>query len=133
MKTSVQVVQEMYGAFGRGDVGGVLETLAEDVHWLVHGPPDVPLSGARRGRAETAGFFRLLAEQLEVQEFALDHVMAEGDRVTVLGHERMRVRGTGLSYRADWVHVFTVHDARICRFVEYTDTAAMAAAFRAAA
>jgi ketosteroid isomerase-like protein len=65
----------------------------------------------------------------EVPQFAVDRMIQDGDTVVVLGHERLRVPATGREWNTGWVQVHTVRDGAICRFREYTDTAAIAAAF----
>jgi ketosteroid isomerase-like protein len=56
--------------------------------------------------------------------------LAEGDKVVVLGFERVRSRRTGRSYENHWVHAFTLAHGKIVKFREYCDTATVAAAFR---
>ena len=50
----------------------------------------------------------------------------------VLGHERQRVKATGLTVENDFAMVFTIRDGKIARFRNYEDTAAVAAAHRKA-
>lgn len=54
---SVKVVQDAYAAFGREDIGSILNALTEDVDWQSLGPDDLPMGGLRRGRPEVARFF----------------------------------------------------------------------------
>ena len=58
--------------------------------------------------------------------------IAQGDKVVVLGHERQRVKATGLTVENDFAMVFTIRDGKIARFRNYEDTAAVAAAHRKA-
>ena len=43
---NVQAVQDIYAAFGRGDIPGIVERLAPDVTWRCHYDPVVPFAGA---------------------------------------------------------------------------------------
>jgi ketosteroid isomerase-like protein len=61
---------------------------------------------------------------LEFQVFQPDQFIVGQDTVVVLGHERCLVRATGRVVKANWAQVFTFRGALICRFREYTDTAA---------
>ena len=61
-----QTVQDIYAAFGRGDIPAILERLADDVRWD-HLPDGggaerhgVPWLVARTGRDDVAGFFEAL-------------------------------------------------------------------------
>jgi uncharacterized protein len=81
--SNIETVQEMYAAFGRGDVPAILEHLADDVRWD-HWPDGsgaqrrgVPWLAARTGRDEVAGFFESLSA-LEIHGFA-PRAFLEGD------------------------------------------------------
>jgi ketosteroid isomerase-like protein len=125
----LDVVRAHYQAIRRHDRAALMATLAEDVDWQLVGPSTLPFGGPHRGRTETQRFFSTVAGACEILEFTADRMIAEGDTVIVLGHERMRVRATGREWNTDWVQVHTVRGNVICRFREYTDTAAIAAAF----
>lgn len=128
---NVQVVMQLYSAFGRGDVATILGILADDIDWLFVGrPEDVPFAGSHRGHQQMIKFFTLVGQTAEVQEFGPNEIMAFDDKVLVLGHERVRVRATDRVFETDWLHLFTLQDGKIVRLREYYDTAAMAAAYR---
>ena len=128
---NLRTVEAFYAAFGRGDLGALLNALAEDVVWQHPGPADVPWAGERRGRDDVAQFFIAVNRHLEVEEFTPRTFVTSGDEVIVLGHERMRTRTGGRVYGTDWVHAFAVRDGRIAGFREYTDTATIAEALAA--
>jgi len=127
---TLEIVQKLYEAFGRGDLPAILSHLAEDVTWKYLGPAEIPFGGTRHGKEQVAQFFAAIAGSLEVQDFGVDRFIAQGDMVVALGHERMRVKTTGRTYETQWAHVFTVRDGKIVEFREYADTAAVAEAFR---
>jgi ketosteroid isomerase-like protein len=132
-KNNVQVVQDLYGAFGRGDMPGILELLDEKVDWHFNGRPnDIPFAGQWQGHSEMADFFRTVGETCDVLEFGPNEVLVLDDHVLSLGHERVRVRQTGLEFESNWAHLFSFQDGRIARLREYYDTAAMAEAFKSA-
>jgi uncharacterized protein len=128
---NLRTVEAVYAAFGRGDLGALLNTLGEDVVWEHPGPADIPWAGERRGRDEVAQFFIAVNQHLEVEQFAPRSFVTRGDEVIVLGYERMRTRIGGRVYGTHWVHAFTVRDGRITGFREYTDTSAIAEALGA--
>ncbi len=118
------VVQRAYECFEKGDVDGVLDMLTDDVSWVVVGPTDVfPVFGVRRGRDGAAEYFRLLAENLDLRNFAPGRYVSEGDTVVVLGHSDGVVRHTGRPLATDWAHVFTLRDGKICGYQEFVDSA----------
>jgi ketosteroid isomerase-like protein len=46
---NVEVAQQAYAAFGRGDLEGILALLDPQVAWRTPGPPDLPSAGLRHG------------------------------------------------------------------------------------
>jgi ketosteroid isomerase-like protein len=67
---------------------------------------------------------KMLTDYLEFQVFQPDEFIVGSDSVVVLGHERCRVKATGRIVDANWVQIFTLHNGRISRYREYSDTAA---------
>lgn len=128
-QNNVAVIQQAYQCFGQGDVAGVLSTLTDDVVWHVAPVANVPYTGTRNGHAGAGEFFGLMAEIEDVLKFEPREFIAQGDKVVVVGHFAGRPKATGREYETYWVHVFTMRDGKISNFAEYTDTAAIAAAF----
>lgn len=128
--SNLQKVQEMYAAFGRGDVPSILKALAPDVTWTVQGPAWVPLFGTRRGREGAAEFFQAIGQHLTIEEFAPREFIVQGDHVVVLGFERGRTVKSGGRYEGEWAHVFTFRNGLVVSFKEFSNTAALAEAFK---
>ncbi|NJN83625.1 MAG: nuclear transport factor 2 family protein [Caldilineaceae bacterium] len=127
---NIQVVNNLYMAFGRGDMPAILNVLAQDVDWLFVGrPEDVPFAGSRQGHEQMMEFFTIVGHTVDVLEFGPREIMAFDDKVLVLGHERVRVKATDQVFETDWAHLFTVQNGKITHLREYYDTATMAAAF----
>lgn len=129
MSDPLAVVQQAYACFGRGDIPELLSLLAEEVDWFVPGAAMVPWAGRWRGRAQVGGFFAAFGGSADVEQFEASEFVDSGDRVIVLGRERIRPKSTGRVYDADWCHVWTVRNGKITVFREYTDTAAVNGAF----
>ncbi|PWU02178.1 MAG: ketosteroid isomerase [Terriglobia bacterium] len=127
---NIQIVQEAYSAFSRGDIPGLLATLTEDVTWTMPGEPEIPFAGKRSGKAGAAEFFRRLNESDEVLNFEPREFFANGDKVVVLGLYRARARATGKIVENDWAHVFGLRSGKISSWIEYCDTASVASAYR---
>jgi len=128
---NVQVVQQLYAAFLRGDIPYVLNELTEDVEWQEPGPVDIlPWAGTHRGREQVARFFTLLSGAFEFEQFEPQEFIAQGDKVVVSVHERVRFRSTGRTLEQDWVEVFTLREGKVAKICLYEDTAAVVAAFR---
>lgn len=130
---NIGLVQSSYAAFGRGDLDALLATLDPDVEWTTPGGAEVPFAGARRGPAQVRQFFVTLTELLDFELFEPQTFLADGDRVVVLGVDRVKVKATGKSISEPFCHVMTVRNGKIVAFQEYIDTAAIAAEFKTAA
>ena len=127
----VSLIQGMYESFGRGDIGGVLAGLTDDVHWRVNGlRSDYPLFGVWNGVSEVERFFADVAAVEQFSEFAPKEFYASGDKVFVLGHYEGKVAVTGRSFASDFVHVFTMGGGKVCRFHEFNDSARFVEAAR---
>src|SRR3954470_1556654 len=134
-----ETVQQIYAAFGRGDIAAILEALADDVRWdhLPDGSGaqrhDVPWLAQRTGRDEVRGFFEALGA-LEFHEFAPTAVIAGGDQVVALIDEDVTVRATGERFRDATAHVWTFGpDGRVIAFRHLADTVKHVEAYAACA
>ena len=127
---NIKVVQEAYAAFGRGDVQGILDRLTDDVSWKgVYGAASyVPTSGERRGKAAVATFFKQVAETVKFSQFDPKEFIATGDKVVALGHYRATT-SIGKNFDSDFAMVFTLTNGKVSHFQEFTDSAAINAAY----
>ena len=128
---NVDVVQQGYEAFGRGDIPGVLELLTDDVEWTMQGPSVIPYAGTFRGREGIAEFFTLLDETLEFEQFEPRKFVGQGDTVVVVGYERGLVKPTGRTFEHEWAHVYTLRDGKIATGLFLEDTAGLVDALSA--
>ena len=125
---AVQVVQNAYGAFGRGDIPAVLDLIAHDVEWTFRGSEGLPYTGTFRTREAISHWFESIPKVDEILAFEPKEFISAGDHVTVLGWERTKARPSGKIFEAEWVHIFRVHEGRIVRFWGMYDTEASAVA-----
>jgi ketosteroid isomerase-like protein len=129
---NVQIVQEAYAAFKRGEVPAVLNAFADNIDWFTPGPPElIPYAGRRRGREQVAQFFAALDQAEAVERFEPQEFIAKGDKVIALGKYGGRIKSSGKRYETDWAHVFALRQGKIVSFREYTDTAAAVELYRA--
>jgi uncharacterized protein len=128
---NTKVVQDAYAAFGRGDIPTLLGYMADDVKWqgAIGTAKHVPFSGARAGKPAVAEFFKQVAESEDFQQFEPREFVAQGDKVVALGHYRAVTKRTGRMFDSDFVMVFTLRDGKVATFQEFTDSAAINAAF----
>jgi hypothetical protein len=120
-------VQEMYAAFGRGDVPAILEHLAEDVTWEPVGTSvvddGVPWLARRSGRDGAAEFFASL-EPLEFRRFEpLAFIVGDGELAVRIRID-VTVKASGYMIDDEEIHLWTFDDAgRVTSFRHALDTA----------
>lgn len=124
MGAASTVVQQVYEAFGRGDVPAILNLVAEDVDWEFVGPASLAYAGRRRNHQEVADFFAAIPGADEIHAFEPREFIEAGEHVTVLGWESSTALDTQKKFESEWVHVFTVQDGKITRWRGFFNTAA---------
>jgi uncharacterized protein len=129
-QANLDVVREAYEAFGRGDITGLLGLLHDEVSWVTPGPEDLPTAGIRTGHESVQEFFTALAALGDVLRFEPKEFVPHGDKVIVIGDDTTRVRVTGKSVEARWVHIFELRDGKVASFEERGDVSALVAELR---
>jgi uncharacterized protein len=109
---NTQKVQDLYAAFGRGDMPAVLEALADDVEWVLPGPADFPMAGTYRGKQAVQAWFGTLLENIEFQVFEPREFIAQGDKVVALIYREAITRRSGRKFAAHDAHVWRAGMAR---------------------
>ena len=123
---NVKTVQAVYEAFGRGDVGAILDKLTDDVDWAVEPTGAAPWNGLRRGKSEVAAFFKAIADNSEVTEFTpLAFAWNDTEVMTVVRYGA-RLPATGKSGSMDLHHWWRFRGDKVC-FVRGTEDTALVA------
>ncbi len=127
---AAEVARLFYESFSNGKMAESLSTLVDTEAVLENPlPGPIPFGDRFEGREGFAAYLQAIPAAIDIEQFEVDDILSEGDRVVVLGRETSRVLSTDKRYTMSWVHVLRVHDGRIQHFREYNDTAAMLAAF----
>lgn len=129
---NTQMVQQAYAKFLQGDIAGLLEMMTDDVDWQLATVPNVPFTGARRGKQQVAQFFVDLDREQHALQFEPREFIAQGDKVVAVGHYVWSVKSTDRRYEGEWAHLFTVREGKLAAFREFSDTAAAEQAYRRA-
>ncbi len=122
--TQTETIQEIYQAFGRGDVPAIIERLAEDVAWehdaLDHG---IPWLKPGRGKPHVLAFFGVIGSQLSISRFEVKNLLTGGDQVVALIGIDAKVLATGKTYTDLEAHLWTfAPNGRIASFRHLTDS-----------
>ncbi|MEV5968158.1 nuclear transport factor 2 family protein [Kribbella sp. NPDC051952] len=121
---NIKTVEAIYDAFGRGDVGFILDQLTDDIDWSSGSESSIaPWYGVRHGKAETAEFFKQLGEAVSVTEFTpLAFASNDTDVMTVIRFA-MTSTQTGRSGVMNLHHWWRFREAKIYHYRGTEDTA----------
>lgn len=124
MSQATIIVQQIYEAFGRGDVQGILDRVSDDIDWEFVGSPALAYAGNRRTREQVADFFAGVAQADDVHAFEPRELIDGGEHVTVLGWEKSTARETGKPFESEWAHIWTIKGGKATRWRGFFNTAA---------
>jgi uncharacterized protein len=122
--SNVRTIQNIYEAFGRGDLGFILDQVTDDVDWA--SCPDskiAPWHGVRHGKSEVPSFFQALADNLEITEFMPLSFAANDTDVMVVTRWSAVAPATGKSLSMDIHHWWRFRDGKIYYYRGTEDTA----------
>jgi ketosteroid isomerase-like protein len=132
---NLRIVQDMYAAFGRGDLAFVLDQIDDacDDFCAVSGTATgVPwhLGGKAKGKAAAVRYFEALASTVDHRLFEQRDFAAMGDQVYATVRLVQFIRATGKTLeQPEVVHHFTFRDGKVIRCRVLEDTALTRAAF----
>ncbi len=130
MSENADFIHSLYGAFSRGDIATVLAALAPDVDWVCEGPASVPFCGTFRGSQQVAKFFEVLGTTQSGHKLEIEETYEAGDQVITINRYTCVVNASGKKVEnARGVHLFTVKNGKVARFLEIFDSAAAAEAY----
>jgi uncharacterized protein len=120
----ITTVQHIYEAFGRGDIGFILDQLTDDVDWASCPDSDIaPWHGIHQGKAEVPHFFKALGENLEITEFTPLSLAANDTDVMVVTRWSATALATGKTATMDIHHWWRFRDGKIYLYRGTEDTA----------
>jgi uncharacterized protein len=127
VEENVQIVKHFFAAMGGANKQDLLALVAEDIEWIIPGE-GWPLAGTHRGRAELAALLQKASEEVETTYPKPPELVAQGDRVLVIGVATGTIKATNKSFKDDWVFDITIRDRKVTKIREYIDTQALARA-----
>jgi len=127
---NTQIIQNIYAAFGQGNIPAILNALASDVEWIHTAAPLVPFSGTYRGTQGVGEFFKKLVEHQDTLVFEPREFVAQGETVAVFGSIKGRSKATGKSYETDWAMKWSLQNGKVKKFHHFFDSAIVEEAFR---
>ena len=106
-ESNVEFVKDLFAAFGRGDIGHVIDAHADDI--VMESPVSrtstLAWAGTRTGRRELVEYFETMSAHVRPEAFQDVVFTASGDRVVVEGSNAGTVVATGArreETRVEW-------------------------------
>jgi uncharacterized protein len=128
---NIGLAQNLYAAFGRGDIDTIVAAATPDVTIGLDGrPTDAPLLGHHKGHAGMREFFRILAETHDITSFSPQEFYADADKVFVVGRYSWVMKPSGVKGSSDWFHIWTIRNGKVAGLRSLNDTALLAEAWR---
>lgn len=118
---NTETIQQIYAAFGRGDIAFILAQLAPGVKWMSHFEPVVPWAGDFSGHVED--FFKAISDSVDVLGFEPAEFIAQGDIVVSLGMFACRAKSTGKSANTRWAFVWKLANGKVLSYEQFHDPA----------
>ena len=127
---NIDLVKKLYGAFGKGDIETIMDHLADQLSWRFDAPSVIPYAGDHDTPDQVRkGFFGTLASTQKDYALTTDEFIAQDDTVIMVGSYGATVAATGKRFDLPLVHVWTVQNGKVKRFLNFTDTARVAEAY----
>ncbi len=128
---NIALVKKLYGAFAQGDRQTILNHLAANVEWRCEAPSEIPYAGIHYGPEQVTGFFQNLATYESDHMLRMEEYYCDADTVVSIGRYAAKVNATGKNFDIAVVHVFTIKDGNVTRFIDQLDTASLLRAYTA--
>jgi ketosteroid isomerase-like protein len=129
--SKIQIVHEIYEAFGRSDVPGILKHLTDDVDWASDSQDrHASWHGPHHGKDQVPGFFAGLAAQVEVLEFTPLSVASNETDVLTVVRFRTRSHATGREATMHLHHWWRFRGDKVYFYRGSEDTAQTAAVLK---
>ena len=125
--SNVKIMQDLYEAFGRGDVGTVLAGMDPNIEWReAEGNPYQPSGEPWIGPdAIVNNLFVKLGTEWDGFGVHPKEFHDAGDTVVVEGRYSGSFKATGKNLDAQMTHVWRLRDGKVTSFQQYVDTAQM--------
>lgn len=120
--------RRIYAAIQRHDWDELSRSVTHDAEFET--PESLPWGGTHHGPLGVETFAKLFAEHVEGIWADPDEMIAEDDRIVVLGRVSGEARSTGERFEVPFAHVWSLSDGMPSRLRAYLDTAPILAALR---
>jgi hypothetical protein len=128
---NAKTIQSIYEAFGRGDIGFILDNVTDDVDWASDtASTAAPWYGKRHGKAEVTTFFEDLGTTMTVDRFEPVTIAATDDDVLAVVKYKTTRTANGRSATMNLHHHFRLRDGKVAYWRGSEDSSQVKGLFR---
>jgi len=123
---NIELVNDLYGAFKRGDLPYIIERFGdlEDSGVVADAKKRAPWHFPLRGPNAVGKYFEALVGAMEPIRLDARHVVGQGEYVYATLSQEWKVRATGkVLVMKDGVHRFRIRDGKVVEWRGFEDTA----------
>jgi len=122
--SKTQLVQEVYGHFGSGNIPALLEHLSTDVVWVDSSDKAYsPFGGTHHGREAVLSYFQALGSTIQFTRFEPREFFENESKVVVLGsYDGQDPANPANHFSSDWVMSFGFAGNQVNHWQIYSDT-----------
>jgi ketosteroid isomerase-like protein len=128
-QSNIQLIHDLYAAFGRGDVAFIVSHLAPDIKWFSHLDSVIPWAGDFSGTSRVPYFFDAIFKSVDVESFEPQEWIAQGELVASAGTFGCRVRSTGKKSITRWMFLWKFKAGKVVSYEQF-HAPGMAEAFK---
>lgn len=131
-ETNKRTIEEVYGAFRRGDVDFILQRVSDETRWdFSVASSDVPWHAPVHKKQELPRFFQAMAEHVDFEAFEPRAFVTSAHDVVVKLRVAYKVKRTGRRVDEEQVQWWSFDDAgRVASLRHFEDTAMVKSAWQ---
>ena len=131
-KQNIEVVQEYFNSFQKGNMKQVLNSFHQDCYIVSVKEEERPkekLHGIYRTKTEAKQFLNNITSLFNTKDFTVEHISSAGENLVVAnGTFSHEVKVTGKLFKSAWVQLCIIEDSKIKEYRFYEDSAAFVSA-----
>ena len=122
---NVELLKQAYHNFAEGNVEAVLALFHPEIEWNgCKGFPYISGDGLFIGpNSVVQNVFAQIPEYYEGFHIDIKELFGSGDKVVMVGYYKGVWKATGMEFKANATHVWTVKDEKLTHFFQAVDTA----------